>query len=50
MCKIADYAHEKYKKAQVGKERAKAKVCDNGPTHTSDPPAFFLYLRPDVMV
>lgn len=27
MCKIVDYAHDKYKKDQVGKERAKAKVC-----------------------
>ncbi|KAJ0254393.1 hypothetical protein HA466_0108890 [Hirschfeldia incana] len=28
VCKIADYAHEKYKKAQVGKERAKAKRAE----------------------
>lgn len=27
MCKIVDYSQEKYKKAKVGKERAKAKVC-----------------------
>ena len=27
VCKIVDYAHDKYKKDQVGKERAKAKVC-----------------------
>ncbi|CAN6821221.1 unnamed protein product, partial [Brassica oleracea] len=26
VCKIVDYAHDKYKKDQVGKERAKAKV------------------------
>ncbi|CAH8296925.1 unnamed protein product [Eruca vesicaria subsp. sativa] len=28
VCKIVDYAHEKYKKSQVGKERAKAKRAE----------------------
>ncbi|XP_048607138.1 translation initiation factor IF3-1, mitochondrial-like [Brassica napus] len=27
VCKIVDYAHDKYKKDQVGKARANAKVC-----------------------